>query len=241
VRRGILRFPPAIISHGGWLSCRLGLSSRAVAELLCARGLLVTEAAIRQGCQPCGPVSAYPLRHGRPQPGERWHLNELFLTMRGTRHDLGRAGAPDGQGLDLWGQRRRDQHAAQQGFRKRLKGCQDVPRGIVTDQRKRDGAAKRDLLPGGEPRQRERRMEGFTSTGQAQRFLSADGPIAQHVRPRRPRLSAPTSRHVMAQRFQRWHEVTGTAAASRSRSRSKDTPSHPIKASTDNKLTRPST
>jgi putative transposase len=62
-------------------------------------------------------------------------------------------------------------------------------------------------------RQRERRMQGVTSAGQAQRFLSADGLIAQHVRPRRHRLSAPTYRHAMAQRFQSWHEVTGTAAA----------------------------
>jgi hypothetical protein len=42
---------------------------------------------------------------------------------------------------------------------------------------------------------------------------AASGPLAQHVRPRRHRLSIPASRHVMAQRFQSWHEVTGTAAA----------------------------
>jgi putative transposase len=62
-------------------------------------------------------------------------------------------------------------------------------------------------------RQRERRMQGFKSPGQAQRFLAAYGPIAQHFRPRRHRLSAPAYRQVMAQRFQMWHEVTGTAAA----------------------------
>ena len=62
-------------------------------------------------------------------------------------------------------------------------------------------------------RQRERRMQGFKSAGQAQRFLAAYGPIAQHFRPRRHRLSAPIYRHVIAQRFQSWHEVTGTAAA----------------------------
>jgi putative transposase len=101
---------------------------------------------------------------------------------------------------------------------------------LITDKRKSDGAAKRDLWPGVEhrqprylktraesshhpTRQRERRMQGVTSAGQAQRFLSADGLIAQHVRPRRHRLSAPTYRHAMAQRFQSWHEVTGTAAA----------------------------
>jgi putative transposase len=100
---------------------------------------------------------------------------------------------------------------------------------IITDKRNSYGATKRELWPGVEhrqhrylnnrvenfhqpTRQRERRMQGFTSAGQAQRFLAAYGPIAQHIRPRRHRLSAPPYRHVMAQRFQSWHEVTGTAA-----------------------------
>jgi transposase-like protein len=44
-------------------------------------------------------------------------------------------------------------------------------------------------------------------------FLSACGPIVQHFRPRRHLLSALEYRQEMAQRFQRWHEVTGTVAA----------------------------
>jgi putative transposase len=56
-------------------------------------------------------------------------------------------------------------------------------------------------------------MQGFKSPGYAQRFLAAYGPIAQHFRPRRHRLPAPVYRHVMAQRFQSWHEVTETVAA----------------------------
>ena len=60
-------------------------------------------------------------------------------------------------------------------------------------------------------RQRERRMQRFKSPGHAQRFLSAYGPIAQHFRPRRHRLPAPAYRQEMAQRFQSWQEITGTA------------------------------
>ncbi len=48
--------------------------------------------------------------------------------------------------------------------------------------------------------QRARRMQGFKSPGHAQRFLSASGPITQHVRPRRQPRSASTDRHVMIQR-----------------------------------------
>jgi putative transposase len=56
-------------------------------------------------------------------------------------------------------------------------------------------------------------MQGFKSPGHAQRFLSAYGPIAQHFRPRRHRLSARAYRQAMVERFQSWQEVTGLMAA----------------------------
>jgi putative transposase len=56
-------------------------------------------------------------------------------------------------------------------------------------------------------------MQGFKSPGQAQRFLSAYGPIAQHFRPRRHRLSAPEYRHEMRKRYQVWGEITGLELA----------------------------
>jgi hypothetical protein len=64
-----------------------------------------------------------------------------------------------------------------------------------------------------EKAQRERRMQGFKSAGHAQRFLSAYGPIAQHFRPRRHRLSAAEYRHEMHTRFESWAEITGTKQA----------------------------
>ena len=105
-----------------------------------------------------------------------------------------------------------------------------MPRVIVTDKLKSYGAAKREILPGVEhgqhrylnnraenshqsTRQRERRMQRFKSPGHAQRFLAAYGPIRQHFRPRRHRLSAPKYRQEMTQRFHLWHEITGTALA----------------------------
>jgi putative transposase len=131
----------------------------------------------------------------------------VFLTIHGERHDRWRAVDQDGQGLDILVQRRREKKAAKKFFRKRLKGCRDVPRVIITDRLNSYGAAKREILPGVEhrqhrslhnraenshqpTRQRERRMQGFKSAGQAQRCLAASGPIAQHFRPRRHLLSA---------------------------------------------------
>jgi putative transposase len=127
-------------------------------------------------------------------------------------------------------QRHRNKWAAKKFFCKLLKGLAYVPRVIVTDQLKSYGAAKREILPGVEhrqhrylnnrtenshqsTRQRERRMQRFKSPGQAQRFLSAYGPIAQHFRPRRHRLSAPAYRQEIAQRFQLWQQITNPALA----------------------------
>jgi DDE domain len=100
----------------------------------------------------------------------------------------------------------------------------------ITDKLKSYGVAKREILPGVEhrqsrylnnrcenshrpTRQREYRMQGFQSAGHAQRFLAAYGPIAQHFRPRRHRLSAAEYRDEMRQRFESWDEMTGTERA----------------------------
>jgi putative transposase len=56
-------------------------------------------------------------------------------------------------------------------------------------------------------------MRGFKSAGQAQRFLAAYAPIAQHFRPRRHLLSARDYRQEMGKRFVTWREITGTAMA----------------------------
>src|SRR5262245_10369624 len=198
--------------------------------LVLERGVVVTYEAIRKWCRKFGQQYANQLRRRRPRPGDKWHLDEVFLTIHGERHYLWRAVDQEGHVLDILVQRRRDKHAAKKFFRKLLKGCRYVPRGLITDKLKSYGSAKREPLPGVEhsqhrylnnraenshqpTRQRERRMQGFKSAGHAQRFLAAYGLIAQHFRPKRHRLLAPAYRQVMAQRFQMWHEVTGTAAA----------------------------
>jgi putative transposase len=82
------RFPGAIISHGVWLYYRFTLSYRDVQELLCERGVTVSHAAIRQWYRKFGQEYANRLRRRRPQPGDTWHLDEVFLTINGERHYL---------------------------------------------------------------------------------------------------------------------------------------------------------
>jgi putative transposase len=116
------RCPAEIISHAVWLYFRVCLSYHDVEERLFARGVTGTDEALRTWCRTCGQSYAHALRHRRPRPGDTWHLDEVFLNMHGERHDLWRAVDQDGHGLDILGQRRRDQKAAKQVFRKLRKG-----------------------------------------------------------------------------------------------------------------------
>src|SRR5918911_5301918 len=82
------RFPGEIISHGVWLYYRFPLSYRDVQEILFERGIDVTHEAIRQWCLKFGQDYANQLRRRRAQPGDKWHLDEVFLTIHGKRHYL---------------------------------------------------------------------------------------------------------------------------------------------------------
>ena len=224
------RFPAEIISHCVWLYFRFCLSYRDVEELMAARGITLTYEAVRSWCLEFGQTYANELRRRRPRPGDKWHLDEVFLTIHGERHYLWRAVDQDGYVLDILMQRRRDKHAAKKFFRKLLKGLRYVPRVIITDKLRSYGAAKQEILPSVEhrqhrylnnraenshqpTRQRERRMQQFKSPGHAQLFLSVYGPIISHFRPRRHLLPAPVYRQEMRQRFQAWQEIIGTPLA----------------------------
>ena len=224
------RFPVDIISHAVWLYFRFCLSFRDVEELLFERGVVVSYEAIRKWCRKFGQQYANHLRRRRPRPGDKWHLDEMMLAIKGERHYLWRAVDQEGNVLDILVQRRRDTRAAKKFFRKLLKGLTYVPRVLITDKLKSYGADKRELLPGLEhrqhrylnnraenshqpTRQRERRRQGFKSPGQAQRFLAAYRPIAQHFRPRRHRFAASAYRQEMRNRFQIWQEITTPALA----------------------------
>jgi len=192
--------------------------------------VIVTYEAIRKWCRRFGQPYANQLRRRRPRPGDKWYMDEVCLTIKGEHHYLWRAVDQESNVLDILVQRRRDKQAAKKFFRKLLTGLTYVPRVIVTDKLKSYGAAKRELLPGVEHRQnrylnnraenshqptpqRERYLQRFKSPGHAQRFLSAYGPISQHFRPHRHRLSAPVYRQELAKRFQIWREITVPAMA----------------------------
>ncbi len=70
------QFPPAIIRHAVWLYVRFTLSYRDVEDLLPERGLDVSYETVRRWVLKFGPLFARELRHRRPRPTARWHLDE---------------------------------------------------------------------------------------------------------------------------------------------------------------------
>jgi putative transposase len=184
------RFPPEVISHAVWLYFRFPLSLRMVDELLAARGITVSHETVRQWARKFGQAFANQIRRRLPCPGDKWHLDEVCLMIRGKKHWLWRAVDQDGFVLDVLVQSRRDKRAAKRLLRKLLKRQTRVPRVMVTDKLASYGAAKAEVMPSVEhrrhkglnnraenshqpTRQRERQMKRFKSAGQAQRFLSA--------------------------------------------------------------------
>jgi putative transposase len=137
------RFPAEIISHGVWLYFRLCLSYRTVEELMAERGIILTYEAVLHMYRKFGQAYANQVRRRRPRPGDKWHLDEVFLTIHGERHYLRRAVDQDGNILE----RRRDKTAAKKFFRKRLRGLTYVPGVIITEQLKSYGAALCEILP----------------------------------------------------------------------------------------------
>ena len=224
------RYPVGIIEHCVWLCFRFPLSFREVEELMLERGVVVTYETIRRWRDKFGQVYANGLRRRRPRPGDKWHLDEVFIRINGEQRYLWRAVDQHGNVLDVLVTSRRNAKAAKRFFRKLLKGLQYVPRVLVTDALGSYVVAHRELMPSVEhrqsrylnnraenshqpTRQRERAMKRFKSMRHAQRFLSAFSFISAHFRPRRHRLGAAQWRTEMADRFAEWRQVTALDAA----------------------------
>jgi putative transposase len=219
------RFPAEIISHAVWLYHVFSLSLRDVELILAERGVLVTHESIRTWCHKFGAEFAKRLRRRRPRPGDTWHLDEVFIRIRGVLHYLWRAVDQHGVVLDILVQEKRDGAAAKCFFRRLLTGLQYQSRRLITDGLRSYGVARRALLPGVKhrtsrylnnraenshrpTRRRERQMQRFKSPCQAHDFLSALAIIYGHFRPRRHRLSAVGYRRARTKAFRTWRQET---------------------------------
>jgi putative transposase len=81
-------FPAELISHAVWLCHIFSLSFRDVELLLGERGVIVSYESVRQRCLKFGASFADKMRRRRPKPGARWHLDEVFIRIKGELHFL---------------------------------------------------------------------------------------------------------------------------------------------------------
>src|SRR5215216_3592471 len=223
------RFPAEIISHAIWLYFRFPLGLRMVEEMLAARGVIVSHESVRQWARKFGQALANQIRRRLPGAGDKWHLDEVVITIAGVKHWLWRAVDQTGFVLDVLVQSRRDKHAAKRLLRKLLRRQGQPPRVLITDKLASYSAAKREVMPGVEhrrhqglnnraenshqpTRRRERQMKRFKSAGQAQRFLSAHDQINNLFPLCRDHITATEYRAMRTRAFELWAEVTGVAA-----------------------------
>jgi putative transposase len=190
--------------------------------------VVVSYETIREWSLRFGRIYAKTLKRRRPQPGDIWFLDEVFVRIRGKLHYLWRTIDQHGNVLDVLVHNRRNKRAAKRFFRKLLKGLCYVPRVIVTDKLGSYGAARREILPGVEHRQsrylnnrcevshqptrrRERHMRRFKSAGQAQQLLATHSSIHSHFQLRRHRLSASEYRVARDRALSSWRDATGAS------------------------------
>ena len=213
------RFPAEVISYAVYLYFRFPLSLRMVEEMLAVRGIEVSHETVRKWGLKFGREIANGIRRRRPQGGDKWHLDEMVITIAGKKHYLWRAVDQDGFVLEALVQSRRDKKAAKRLLRKLLKKQGRAPRVMVTDKLKSYAAAKKEIMPGVEHRQhkglnnraenshqptrrRERQMKRFKSARHVQRFVSIHDPIANLFHLRRDHVTASQYRAARSQTFE---------------------------------------
>jgi putative transposase len=195
------RFPADIISYTVWLYYRFNLSHRRdagpfIEDLLAERGITVSYETIRLWCIKFGAIYTRRLKRKHRGYGDTFFIDEVFVKINGKQYYLWRAADQDGEVVDVY------------------------------LQAKRDGAARRELMPdvihdtsqyannraeqSHEPtRVRERVMRGaafrrFKSMGQAQRFLGAHAAVSNVFNLGRHKVGARHYRDLRISAFAEW-------------------------------------
>jgi len=213
------RFPPEIISYAVWLYFRFPLSLRMVEELLAARGIEVTYETVRRWALKFGAGIARRIRAMGLARGDKWHLDEVVVTINGRRHWLWRAVDQHGATLDVLVQSRRDRHAARRLMRKLMKkhvtdklrsyAAANRDLGLDLDHRQHKGLNNRAENSHQPTRVREKVMCRFKSARHLQRFASTHDQVANLFMHSRYNRDAAVKRAARSQAFAAWGGVSG--------------------------------
>ena len=106
------RYPREIIAYAVWAYHRFALSTAEVEDLLAARGVIVSREAVRLWVNRFDQHFADCIRWDRLWPNDKWHLDEVVITICGMKHWLWRAIDANGDVLDILVQTRWNAKAA---------------------------------------------------------------------------------------------------------------------------------
>jgi putative transposase len=73
------RFPGIVIQQAVWPYFRFAPSYGDVEDMLAERSIDMSYETVRRWALKFGTIIAGKLRRGRPRPGGRWHLDEVFV------------------------------------------------------------------------------------------------------------------------------------------------------------------
>jgi len=214
------RFPAEIIAHAVWLYYRFPLSLRNVEDLLAERGIDVSFQTVSEWVVKFGLKFAYQLRRrSRGNFADKWHLDELVVSIRGRKYWLWRAIDAEGYVLAALLQSRRNKKAALRLMRKLLGSQGAMPRVMVTDKLRSCAAAQAELMPGVEHRSDKElnnraenshlplRRREERSARQCQHFVSVHGHVANLFHLHRKHLTAADHGRLRASAVITWREI----------------------------------
>jgi putative transposase len=222
---------PEIIRSAVMLYVRFPLSLRNVEDLLHERGIEVSHETVRFWWNRFGPMFAAEIRRKRIERMKahslwRWHLDEVFVKIKGRQHYLWRAVDHEGEVLESFVTKTRDRKAALKFLRKALRrhGSPDV---MVTDRYRSYGAALKEIgaadrqetgrwlnnraenshLPF---RRRERAMQRFRRMRSLQKFAAVHASVYNHFNSERSLYSRSNFKLNRAAALDEWRGL-GTA------------------------------
>jgi putative transposase len=190
--------------------------------------MVVTHESIRRWCRTFGPKFAKWLLRRRRRLGDTWHLDEVFVQIKGELRYLWLAVDQCGVVLDILVQNRRNAAAATRFSKRLLQALRCKPFPIITDGLRGYDVGHRAIRPDVRhwtsrylnnraenshwpTRRPERQMQRFEPSSQAQRFLLTHSMIYVHFS--RHLMTARDYRRALTKAFRSWQQEACAQAA----------------------------
>ncbi len=204
---------------------RYPLSLRQVEDIMAERGIDICHETVRYWWLRFGKIFAQNIRKKRQNAYSnwQWHIDEVFVKIKGKRHYLWRAVDHEGEVLEAYVSQRRNKKEAYK-FLKKLMKKYGKPKSIVTDRLASYRAALREfgivhkhqigryLNNRAENshlifRRRERAMKFFRSAAALQLFASIQGDFYNHFNHERHLNNRATFKNMRQNAITEWRSL----------------------------------